>query len=101
MLSLKAKRLPARLSHRIRSSRLVQPSLRVTHICGKIVAPPKSMSAKATPDTPITELLHLSQQGNSLAMEELFRAIYAHLRHIAALNLRREGRDNSLEPTEL
>lgn len=67
----------------------------------RIDNPPVSMSPRAVSSTAITELLRLSQQGDSSAAQELFDAVYAHLRQIAALHLRKEGRPNCLDPTEL
>jgi RNA polymerase sigma factor (TIGR02999 family) len=50
---------------------------------------------------PVTELLRLSERGDTAAEDLLFRAIFGHLRRLAASKLKNENRRTSLEPTEL
>lgn len=51
--------------------------------------------------SPITELLRLSQRGDSEAEQRLFRALFVELRKIAAAKMRCERTDHTLQPTAL
>jgi RNA polymerase sigma factor (TIGR02999 family) len=56
----------------------------------------------APPDCPdLTGLLAEARRGGPAAQAALFEATYGQLRRIARALMRRERRDNSLEPTEL
>jgi len=70
-------------------------------IRGKIEPLPSLMDLVPGTSIPITELLRLSQQGDTQAEDYFFRAVFGQLRRIAAASLRREGATASLEPTEL
>lgn len=68
--------------------------------CDKIHGP-QSMETRSAASAPITELLRLSREGDSQAREQVFQAVFAHLRRIAAARLRMERGNQELEPTEL
>jgi RNA polymerase sigma factor (TIGR02999 family) len=72
----------------------------IPYICGRInpIQPPMDIDAATAP---ITELLRFAQQGDAQAEEYLFRAVFGHLRRLAAASLRRENGRVCLEPTEL
>lgn len=49
----------------------------------------------------ITDLLHEWGDGNTSARDELMAAVYADLKRRAAVHLRGEARDHTLNPTAL
>lgn len=66
-----------------------------------LVTPFKPVDNRFSTSIPITELLKLSQQGDTQAGDHLFRVVFGQLRRIAAANLRREHHACPLQPTEL
>ena len=53
------------------------------------------------PTTDITTLLRGAQSGDTVAIDQLMRAVYPALRSLAAQVLRRERTDHTLQPTAL
>lgn len=49
----------------------------------------------------VTLLLQAARSGERAALERLYQAVYAELRHVARANLRREGAAHTLQPTAL
>jgi RNA polymerase sigma factor (TIGR02999 family) len=66
-----------------------------------LITPSKPVDNRFSSSIPITELLRLSQQGDTQAGDHLFRVVFGQLRRIAAANLRREHHPLPLQPTEL
>jgi RNA polymerase sigma factor (TIGR02999 family) len=69
--------------------------------CDKIDVTHTPMKTTAAASAPITDLLQQAQQGDLQAEEYLFRAVFGHLRRLAAAKLRSEQGRSGLEPTEL
>jgi RNA polymerase sigma-70 factor, ECF subfamily len=49
----------------------------------------------------VTRLLHQARDGDAGALDQVFSATYAELRHIAGRHMRRERANHTLEPTAL
>lgn len=62
---------------------------------------PHPIESRISASLPVTELLQLAERGDTEAEDRLFRAIFGHLRRLAAAKLRKESRGAGLEPTEL
>src|SRR5258708_15496945 len=69
--------------------------------CGRINTTYPLMDASTAASAPITELLVQARLGDSQAEEYLFRAVFGHLRRLAATKLYHERARSGLEPTEL
>jgi RNA polymerase sigma-70 factor (ECF subfamily) len=54
-----------------------------------------------TPDSPVTELLRASRQGDQEAANRLIPVVYQHLHALASRYMRRERQDHTLTPTAL
>jgi RNA polymerase sigma-70 factor (ECF subfamily) len=54
-----------------------------------------------SPSAPVTVLLERARAGGEEALAELLAALYDELRALAAVQLRRERRDHTLQPTAL